>query len=191
MSLKRLISQIEEDAEEKATQIIEETRKEAEEIIALAIKEGERKAEGIKRGGEKSVERIREKTLAATRRKARALKIQSKEEVIQECFEKAKECLKKMKGKEYEKIVSHLMEEGKKTLGGCIVIPSRNEDKKIASRLGLETQGSTAASGGIIMKSKDGSKELNYTFDVLLEMHKEKLRIIIAGVLFKEKEEKE
>lgn len=191
MSLEQLISQIEEDADKKAAEIIEKARKEAEEIIASAKKEAKKKAEEIKREGEKAVERVREKILAATRRETRALKIQSKEKVIQECFENARECLKKMKGKEYERIVSHLMEEGKKTLGGCIVIPSRNEDKKIASRLGLETQGSTTASGGIIMKSKDGSKELNYTFDALLEMHKEKLRIVIAGVLFKEKEEKE
>jgi len=191
MSLEKLIAQIEDDAERKAEGIIERARKEAEGIIALTMEEARKKAKEIKRDGKKAIDRVREKTLATARRKARALKIQSKEEVIQECFEKAREHLKKMKGKEYEKIVTSLMKKGKETLGDCIVIPSRSEDKKIASKLGLKTQGSANASGGIIIKSKDESKELNYTFDALLESKKEELRILIAGVLFKEKEEKE
>lgn len=189
--MEKLISQIEGDAQEKAEEIISKARKEAEEIIALAREEARKKAKGIKRDGKKAIDRVREKTLAAARRRARALKIQSKEEIIQECFEKAREHLKKMKGKEYEEIVTNLMKKGKEMLGDCIVIPSRSEDKKIASKLDLKIQGSTNASGGIIMKSKDGSKELNYTFDALLESKKEELRVLVAGLLFKEKEEKE
>lgn len=191
MSLEKLISQIEEETDKKANLIIDKARKEAEEIIATAKKNATRKAEEINREGEKTIERIREKILAATRREARSNIIQLKEEIIQECFERAKEYLKQIKGKEYEKIVLRLMQEGKKVLGTSIVIPSRNVDKKIASRLGLETQDSTTASGGIIMKSRDGTKEINYTFDALLDLWKEKLRIEIAEVLFKEKGEKE
>jgi len=186
MSLEKLISQIEEDADKRVEEIIGKARRESEEIIALAREEARKKAKEIRREGKKYIERVREKTLAAARRKVRALKIKSKEEVIQECLERAKQHLKKMKGKEYEKVVSNLMKKGKETLGDCIVIPSRSEDKKIASKLGLKTEGSINASGGIIMKSKDGSKELNYTFDALIDAKKDELRILIAGILFNE-----
>ena len=40
--------------------------------------------------------------------------------------------------------------------------------------------------GGIIAKSKDGSKEMDLTFDSMLERKEEEIRIAIAKKLFEE-----
>ena len=189
MALEKLIQRIESDAENEANDIIEKARKEAEEIISEAKKKAKKEAKEIESRGEKEAARLREKMLASARRKAREMEIRAKEEVIQECIEKAKEKLKKLKGKKYEAAVKKFIEEGKKTLGDCVVVPSRGQDKKIAEKMGIKVEGKVDSIGGVILKSKDGSREIDNTFESIMERKLGELRIAIANELFSDKEE--
>jgi len=189
MALEKLIQRIESDAENEANQIIEEARKEAEEIIREAKKKAEREAKEIEAKGEKGAARLREKTLASARRKAREMEMQAKEEMIQECIEKAKEELKKLKGRKYEVAIKKFIEEGKRSLGECVVVPSREQDIKIAEKMGIKVEGKVDSIGGVIIKSKDGSREIDNTFESIMERKIGELRIAIANELFSDKRE--
>jgi len=168
---------------------IEEARKEAEEIISEAKKKAEKEAKEIEAKGEKEAVRLKEKTLASARRKAREMEMRAKEEVIQKCIEEAKEKLKKLKGKRYEAAVKKFIEEGKRSLGECVVVPSREQDRKIAEKMGIKVEGKVDSIGGVIIKSKDGSREIDDTFESIMERKIGELRIAIANELFSNKEE--
>jgi len=128
MALEKLIQRIESDAENEANQIIEDARRRAEEIIEEAKKRAEKEARDIEARGEKEAA-------------PRELEIQAKEEVIRECIDRAKEDLKKLKGKKYEDAIKKCIEDGKKSLGDCVVVPSREQDRKIAEKMGVKAEG--------------------------------------------------
>ena len=189
MALEKLLQRIESDAEKETNDIIEKARKEAEEIIREAKKKARKEAAEAEARGRKDAERLKEKMLASARRKAREMEIQAKEEAIQECLEKAKEELGKLKGKKYEAVVKKFIEEGRKALGDCIVVPSREQDRKIAEKMGIETEGNVKSIGGVIIRSRDGSREIDSTFESIMERKLGELRILIANELFQNSEE--
>ncbi|NIA10226.1 MAG: hypothetical protein GWP10_11010 [Nitrospiraceae bacterium] len=184
MTLEKLIQQIEKDAESETSRIIEDAEKRADEIIKEAKARAEKEAKEILAKGDKEAARLKEKTLSSARRAVREMEIRAKEEVLQECFRKAEDMLKKLKGKEYETAVKKFIEEGKRSLGDCVVVPSREQDKKIAKAMGLKTEGKVKSIGGVIVKSADGSREIDSTFESIMERKMGELRIAIAGELF-------
>jgi len=184
MALEKLIQRIESDAENEANQIIEDARRRAEEIIEEAKKRAEKEARDIEARGEKEAARLREKTLASARRDARELEIQAKEEVIRECIDRAKEDLKRLKGKKYEDAIKKFIEDGKKSLGDCVVVPSREQDRKIAEKMGVKAEGKVDSIGGVIIRSRDGVREIDSTFESIMERKMGELRILVANELF-------
>ncbi|MEA2053789.1 MAG: V-type ATP synthase subunit E [Candidatus Thermoplasmatota archaeon] len=188
MTLERLVQQIEKDAENESHQIIEEAKKEAEKIIGEAKKRAKKEAEAIAKKGEKEASRLKEKILASARRKARGMEMRAKEEVMQVCIQKAMDMLKKVGGKKYEAAIKRFMGEGKELLGDCVVIISREQDKKITRAMGLKTDGNVSSIGGIIVRSTDGSTEIDNTFESIMERKTGEIRIMIANELFPGKE---
>jgi len=184
MPLEKLIHRIESDAENEANRIIEEARARADEIIKEAKKKASGEAAEVEARGEKEAARLKEKMLASARRRAREMEIQAKEEVIRECIEKAKEELGKLKGKRYEAAVKKFLEDGRKSLGDCVVVPSREQDRKIAENMGIKVEGNAESIGGIIIRSKDGIREMDDTFEAIMERKMGELRILIANELF-------
>ncbi|MCD6330814.1 MAG: V-type ATP synthase subunit E, partial [Thermoplasmata archaeon] len=103
---------------------------------------------------------------------------------INECYEKVKEKLKKLDSKEYKKIIEKELKKALKEIKEGYVMISRKEDEEIAKKYSLEVKGKIDCLGGMILKSKDGSKEIDLTFDFLLERKKDEIRIEIARNLF-------
>jgi len=109
----------------------------------------------------------------------------AKEKLIDECFVKAHQKLSMVKGKEYEKTVSQHIKAGMETLGkDCVVMISRDEDKKIIQKFGLSSAGHVEASGGVRLASKDGRVVIDYTFDGILKRDKDKIRNDVGRLLF-------
>ncbi|KAA0015061.1 hypothetical protein B6U81_02415 [Thermoplasmatales archaeon ex4484_30] len=187
MALEELIHRIKEEAEKEIEEIIQRAEEEAKRIIEEEKEKGRKEAEKIEKQGKKEAERLKEKILASARRKAKAYIIQAKEEIINECFNEIANKLRKMDGKSYEKFMEKKLKEAIKEIEDGYIVSTRKEDEKIAKKLGLEVKGKTEGIGGVILKSRDGRKEMDLTFDFMLEKEREEIRIKIAEKLFGEK----
>ncbi len=186
MSLDALIERIEHDASREAEQIIGEAEQRADHIIEEAREDAEEQAEDIRSQGEKQVARIRDKTLAVARRKARQAKRQAKEQVMQECMQHVRRHLAEADGDAYERHVKQSIQEGKERFGDCAILASRDVDEDIAASLDVPVDGHVDSIGGVVVKSVDGSRRLDETFESLLERRMEDIRILMAEHLFEE-----
>lgn len=187
MALENLISRINEEVEKEIEEIIGKAQHEAEEIVEKEKKKGEMEAEKIRARGERDAERAKEKIFALYNRKARMEITNAKEEIIEKCFEKIRNKLENMDGEEYEKVMVKMAKEAVKGIENFYIIGTRKEDKKIADKLDTEIKEMRKGIGGIIIKTHDGSKEIDLTFDFLLERKREEIRIKIAKELFEKK----
>ncbi len=186
MAIEDLIQEIKNDAEAEVEDIIKRANKEAEEIIKNAREKAEEKAEEIIKNADKEAETAKARILAIARRNANKYIIEAKEKLINECIEEIRKELKKLPSRQYKKFVEKSMKEAINEIKDGYILVSRKEDEEIAHKMGIEVKGKIDAIGGIIIKSRDGSKEINSTFDALLERMKDELRIKIAEKLWKQ-----
>ena len=186
MAIEQLIQTIREEAEKEVKEIIDSAEKEAKKIIEEAKKAGKKEAEKIKAQGEKEAKRTREKIIAAARRKARMEITNAKEEIIRLCIEEIRKRLQNLESKKYQKIVEGMIKDAMKEMRDFYIVATREEDEKIAEKLGIEVRGKEKGIGGVIIKTKDGSKEMDLTFDFLLDRKGEEIRIMIAKKIFGE-----
>ena len=184
MAIEKLLARIEEDARKEIDEIIKAAEGEAKRIIEGAREEGKKEAEKITKKGKKEAERARDRIISAANREARMMITNAKEEVIQQCLEIIREKMASMPSKEYKKIVEDMVKDAIEEGGDYVLFYSRKEDKKIAEKLNIDVEGEIDAIGGVVLKAKDGSKEIDLTFDFLLERKKEEIRIMIAEKLF-------
>ena len=171
MAIEDLIQEIKSNAKAEVESIIKKANEEAEEIIKNAEKEA-KTAKG--------------RILAMARRNANKYIIEAKEKLINECIEEIKKELKKLPSRQYKKFIEKILKEAIKEMKDGYILASRKEDEEIAKKMGIEVKGKIDAIGGVIIKSKDGSKEINSTFDALLERKRDEIRIKIAEKLWKQ-----
>ncbi|MFO8132952.1 MAG: V-type ATP synthase subunit E [Thermoplasmatota archaeon] len=186
MSLDSLIERIERDAAQEAEQIIEEAEQHADQIIREAREQAEKEAEDIRGQGEKQAARARDKTLAVARRKAREARRQAKEDVMQDCLQQVRQQLAEANGEAYEAHVRRSIQQGKERFGDCAVLVSREVDEDIAASLDVPVEGRIDSIGGVIVKSADGTRQLDETFESILERRMGDIRILMAEHLFEE-----
>lgn len=185
MTAEKIIDLIKKDSEKKVKQIITETQKQVKDILNTAKKEAEIEVEKILNQGKKNSENNKKIIIARANHEAKREKMSAKEKIIEECFLKAHHKLSIIKDNEYEIIVRKLIENGYKKLGkDCKVLVSREIDKKIARELGITIVGTVETTGGIILKSLDDRITLDHTFDGILKMKKDKIRIKVGKLLF-------
>ena len=171
MAIKDLIQEIKSNAKAEVESIIKKANEEAEEIIKKA---------------EKEAKTTKGRILAMARRNANKYIIEAKEKLINECIEEIKKELKKLPSRQYKKFIEKILKEAIKEMKDGYILASRKEDEEIAKKMGIEVKGKIDAIGGVIIKSKDGSKEINSTFDALLERRRDEIRIKIAEKLWKQ-----
>ncbi len=188
MSLESLIERIEHDASHQAEQIIAEAEQRADQIIREAREQAEKEAEDIRMQGEKQATRVRDKTLAVARRKAREARRQAKEQVMQDCLREIRRHLAEVNGDAYETHVRRSIQQGKKRFGDCTVLVSRDTDKDIAASLDVPVEGNIDSIGGVVIQSADGSRQLDETFESIMERRMGDIRILMAEHLFEEED---
>lgn len=186
MSLDKLIKRIKEEAEKEIRDIIGKAEEKAKRIIEEEEKKGREEAEKIRREGAKEAEKKKERILASARRKAKSYMIKAREELIERCIERIMNKLKELNSKKYEEIMGSLIRNALEEIKDGYIISTRKEDEKIAKNVGIEIKGKIDGIGGVIIKSKDRSKEIDLTFDSLIERSRDEIRIKIAKKLFEE-----
>ena len=185
MTAEKILERIKKDSEEEISQIKKEAEKQAKIIINNAKKEAKHESEKILSSGKKQAENTKRILVSKASHDAKRETMNVTEKIIDECFTKAHHRLSTLNEKEYTKIVTKLMENGRKKLGRkCDIIISRSIDKKIAESRGLPLIGKTETAGGIILKSTDGKITLDHTFDGILKRKKDEIRRKVGKLLF-------
>jgi vacuolar-type H+-ATPase subunit E/Vma4 len=185
MTAEKIIEQINKDSQKEIKQIHEDTEKQVGSIIKDAKKEAEIESEKILSDGKIKSENIKKILISQANQDAKKDIMNAREEIIEECFSKAFHELSILKGKDYEKLVKKLIEDGRKKIGGdCSLIISRDADKAIAEDLKLSIIGKVEKSGGVILKSVDGRITLDHTFDGIFRREKAKIRRKVGKLLF-------
>jgi len=189
MTLEAIIDKINKETSENVNKILKASKKESNKILKRAQKELQSELKQERKKAERNREIIRNIHLSNARRIARRTVLSKKEELINECFNKAKTSLQQLSGDEYAKTIRKLIINGMALIGNeAVVIPSKDEDLRIISEFSSLTVGNerTGAIGGVILQSKDGKIVVNNTFEAILERYKDDIRTEVANVLFSE-----
>jgi V/A-type H+-transporting ATPase subunit E len=185
MSAEKIIKQINKDAQKEVKQIINEAEKQYSQIINDSKKEALNKSELMISNGIKHSEVIKKILISKANQEAKREITKTKEIIIEECFKKADNKISEINDEKYKTIVTKLMKEGRKKLGGkCKILISKNIDRKIAEKLDIEVTGKIKSTGGIVLKSIDGKIILDNTFNGILKREKDKIRIKVGRLLF-------
>jgi len=185
MSAEKIIEQIKKDSQKEIKQILKEAEKQSTKIINAVKQEAEQESEKILSNGKRQSEHIKKILISKTNRDVKRKIMKARENIIEECFEKAHHKLTELSNNEYEKIVSRLINKGIKKIGEeCTILAPRNIDKKVAEKLKVKVTGKTKATGGIIIKSSDGRITLDNTFEGVLKREKDQIRIKVGKLLF-------
>ncbi|MFW9849609.1 MAG: V-type ATP synthase subunit E [Candidatus Thorarchaeota archaeon] len=182
------------EAEAQKAQVLESARKKAEEIEQRIIKKAE---------VESKAELSRQEAGAKLQSKYKVL--EAKEAVIKQVLEHAEENLQKeTKGKNYSKLLTDLavaggvaLEEDKIelilpkghdahiTLTAVAKAISEATGKKVTASISKET---VRATGGVIVRTQDGTRWVDNTFEARMERLEKKIRDEVSTMLFVEKE---
>ena len=185
MSVEKIIEQIKKDAKKEVELIIKGAKKQASNIVNNAISEAKRDSREILTNGKKQSESIKKILVSKANQNSKRKIIKVRESIIEECFEKAQRKLIKLGDEKYKKLITKLIKNGSKILGGkCTIKTSRDIDKKIAGKLGIKVTEKIESSGGIILTSINGKITLDNTFEGILEREKDRIRIKVGKLLF-------
>lgn len=84
------------------------------------------------------------------------------------------------KSPQYKKALETMIASAKKKLGQNIIVHCREEDKSILKELGITTSKSIKTLGGIIAENKEGTRELDLTFDELLRTNEDQVKSFLS-----------
>jgi vacuolar-type H+-ATPase subunit E/Vma4 len=81
---------------------------------------------------------------------------------------------------QYKKSLEIMVNNSRKKLGQNIVVHCREEDKPILKDLGVTTSKSIKTLGGIIAENKEGTRELDLTFEELLRTNEDQVKSFLS-----------
>ena len=84
------------------------------------------------------------------------------------------------KSPQYKKALETMIINSKKKLGQNIIVHCREEDKSILKELGVPTSKSIKTLGGIIAENKEGTRELDLTFEELLRTNEDQVKSFLS-----------
>ncbi len=84
------------------------------------------------------------------------------------------------KSPQYKKALETMVSNSKKKLGQNIIVHCREEDKSILKELGVTTSKSIKTLGGIIAENKEGTRELDLTFEELLRTNEDQVKSFLS-----------
>lgn len=84
------------------------------------------------------------------------------------------------KSPQYKKALETMISNSKKKLGQNIIVHCREEDKSILKELGVTTNKSIKTLGGIIAENKEGTRELDLTFEELLRTNEDQVKSFLS-----------
>lgn len=167
---KKEIESLDKDLAEKKSKLQNE--------LDITIKEIQEKfANEAKVKSEREYARI----IEASKLQAKKIMFDAINENMQSAFEVIeKEIENYAKGPQYKKALETMVNSAKKKLGQNIVVCCRDEDKQTLKDMGVTVGNSIKTLGGIIAENKEGTKELDLTFDELLRTHEDQIKSFLS-----------
>lgn len=115
-------------------------------------------------------------------------KLQAKKimfDAINENMQSAFDVIKKevenyTKSPQYKKALETMVNSAKKKLGQNIVVHCRDEDKSVLKDMGVTVDKSIKTLGGIVAENKEGTKELDLTFEELLRTNEDQIKSFLS-----------
>ena len=193
----RIKEQILQDSETKANSIVEDAKKQAVEIIEKAKANAKQKSDEIQKKAAADASeklRINRSMLELEMRKDI---LSTKQQLIEEVFQKALDSLSKMENNEYEatlyKLIVDAVETGEEEILLSIKDKTRlpddfgNKLNQILVQAGKKgnlklSDEARDIMGGFVLKAK--GVEINYSFEALLRMDRDEIEPEVAAILF-------
>ncbi|MBS4960675.1 MAG: hypothetical protein KHZ62_07665 [Clostridiales bacterium] len=197
--IEKLTGRIANEADEQVNSILAAAQKEAGELILA--KETEAKAfyeEAVEKGKKAASQKI-ERMESVARLEIKKQMLSVRQNMISEAFRLAEEALTKLDEAKKIELLAALAAESSESGKEEMILTKSDKDQlgeKVAEKANefLSTKGKTAQltvssdtreiSGGLILK--DGSIEINCSFETLLRFRREELAADVSDILFKE-----
>ncbi|MDE1861327.1 MAG: hypothetical protein KGI33_00280 [Thaumarchaeota archaeon] len=84
------------------------------------------------------------------------------------------------RGPQYKKALESMVDSSKRKLGQNVVVHCRDEDRTTLKEMGVSIGTTIKTLGGIIAENKEGTKELDLTFEELLRTHEDQIKGFLA-----------
>lgn len=81
---------------------------------------------------------------------------------------------------QYKKALETMINSAKKKLGQGIIVHCKDEDKPYLKDMGITIGSSIKTLGGIVAENKEGTKELDLTFEELLRTHEDLIKSFLS-----------
>ncbi len=190
-ALENITERIKKDAKKKATETINQAKSDANDILLSARKTLDREKKNVEMETEKTIKIQRNRAISEGKLEARKMMLNAKEEVISRAFELTTDKLRNLDTSQKEQYLGAAMRGAVKELGGDVFALCNARDQatvsKIASvvdsRIKVSSEGVDYL-GGVVIKAKDGSAQINATFEGVLERKRNDLRKEVAEILF-------
>lgn len=85
------------------------------------------------------------------------------------------------KNTQYKKTLEEMINVAKKRLGKDLLVHCREEDRDILKDIGVTVSNSIQTLGGIIVENKEGTMQLDFTFEELIRTREEEVRAKLLG----------
>ena len=185
MSAEAIIRKIQTDADKEIDLIQQKAKEQIDEMLRSYVTKTKELEKVIIENGKKECENIKRIHLSQANQEVKRQLMNVKEEIIENCFHKAKENLANLDEQSYMKIVNKLVDNGRKQIKGSFSMKtSKPVDKKIAKEKQISVTGAIQASGGILLVSDKGNISVDNTFEGILKRSKQEIRVKIGKLLF-------
>ncbi len=191
-ALENITGRIKKDATQKARQHIDKAKKEANVIAQKSARDLEKEKKTLEMDAEKAIKLQKSRAKSEAKLEARKMKLAAKEEVITRAFTMANERLAGLSPAENERYLRNAFQNATTLLGRDLKLSCNPKDAALITKLASEiAPGSTVVSdnitimGGAVIRAKDGSAQIDATFEGLLARMKNTLRKEVAETLFK------
>ena len=182
---KIIIDKIIAEAEEAAKSILDKAQKEADEILRIAQDKADKEADVFDRYAEDEAGKARAKEISGAEMQAKKAVLEKKQSILADIIAEAEKRLSSLDDAEYAKVIGGMLERLDKSCGTEIIV-SRRDQKRLADVIaekGFTLSEKTGdIGGGFIVKN--GDIEYNYSFASIINVEKEEIQQIVAGILF-------
>lgn len=193
----KIEAKILEDTQKQINANIDNANKETANIIKAAEEQAKQKSIAAKNKAQQDAVIRKQRMISVAKLEGRKLKLQAKQEVIEEVFNKAVEELNNLPTDKYQSILSDMIVKSI-TDGNEEIILSAKDKKRLNDKFvatvndKLKDKGITGnvkisgitrdINGGFILKL--GDIEINNSFDAIMRMQREELESAVIKVLF-------
>jgi vacuolar-type H+-ATPase subunit E/Vma4 len=169
---RRELESLEKELAEKKEVLLREKNSRVQELQERYMREARLKAE-----------REYTRIVEAARLQARRIIFEAMDANLDSALSMVRQELKNYtKNAQYKKTLEEMVNVAKKRLGQDVKVHCREEDRQILKDMRVTINDNTIQTlGGIMVENKEGTMELDLTFEELLRTHDEEVRAILLG----------